>query len=523
MPASFQTRPALRTVIEGENPVGFILRFTLAFHPQATRIGTAVDLARLSTRDDGGLTTTLVLGRDCTVLSDGEAIGEPHVSRKALLISQRQHNSNLAHSSFSLVAPAQSTTRLGIGNATELLVDGAELQRGMTVRLGHGVVGVLRLVGPTPLVQSDPHERAKAQSALPRALGKLIGCSFEWQQIREQIALVSKTDLPVLILGESGVGKELIAQAIHGASLRAQQPLVAVNAAAIPEALAASELFGAEKGAFTGATARGGYFQQAAGSSLFLDEIADLPLSAQAQLLRALESGEVQRLGGTIDNINVRLIAATDGQVNDTSVMSAALLNRLRGFVINVPPLRQRPEDIAVQLVHMLGDALAPLVNAPQPSEAGDQIIAHWAGLFFDCLANPWHGNSRELQFFAQRCTLGDRHLAPAHTRRARQTAQVPALEQTHPSERRCDDDTLYSVHRDNAFEVRATAAAMGWSRATTYRRIQAHPQLRLAADISGDEIRQALAHAGDVQQAAQQLGVSVSALRPRLRSLVSG
>lgn len=523
MPASFQTRPALRTVIEGQDSTGFILRFTLAFHPQTTRIGSTVDLASLSTGEDGGLATTLVLGRDCTVLSDGEAIGEPHVSRKALLISQRQHNSNLAHSSFSLLAPAQSTTRLGVGNATELLVDGAELQRGMTVRLGHGVVGVLRLVGPTSLAQSDPHESARQPMALPNALSKLIGSSFEWQRIREQIALVSQTDLPVLILGESGVGKELIARAIHDASLRAEQPLVAVNAAAIPEALAASELFGAEKGAFTGATGRGGYFQQAAGSSLFLDEIAELPLSAQAQLLRALESGEVQRVGGTIDTIDVRLIAATDGQIDDTSVMSAALLNRLRGFVINVPPLRQRPEDIAVQLVHMLGDALAPLGNAPRLSEAGDQTIAHWASVFFDCLANPWYGNSRELQFFAQRLALGDSNAAPPHARRVRQAAQPQALEQTPPSACRCDDDTLYSVHRDNAFEVRATAAAMGWSRATTYRRIQAHPQLRLAADISGDEIREALARAGDVKQAAQQLGVSVSALRPRLRTLVSG
>lgn len=523
MSASFQTRPALRTVIEGEDSTGFILRLTLAFHPQTSRIGTTVDLASLSTRDDGGLTTTLVLGRDCTVLSDGEAIGEPHVSRKALLIAQRQHNTNLAHSSFSLLAPAQSTTRLGVGNATELLVDGAELQRGVTVRLGHGVVGVLRLVGPTSLSQSDLHESARQPMVLPSALSKLIGCSFEWQQIREQIALVSQTDLPILILGESGVGKELIARAIHGASPRAQQPLVAVNAAAIPEALAASELFGAEKGAYTGATSRGGYFQQAAGSSLFLDEIADLPLSAQAQLLRALESGEVQRVGGTIDTIDVRLIAATDGHVDDTRVMSAALLNRLRGFVINVPPLRQRPEDIAVQLVHMLGDTLAPLVNDSQPSEAGDQTIAHWAGVFFDCLANPWHGNSRELQFFAQRVTLGDHNSAPVHARRVRQTAHSQALESTRPGEHRCDDDTLYSVHRDNAFEVRATAAAMGWSRATTYRRIQAHPQLRLAADISGDEIREALARAGDVKQAAQQLGISVSALRPRLRSLASG
>lgn len=521
MPASFQTRPALRTVIEGESSPGFILRFTLAFHPMVARIGATVDLARLSARDDGGLKTAVALGRDCSVLSDGEAIGEPHVSRKALVISQRQHNSNIALSSFSLVAPAQSTTRLGIGNASELLVDGAELQRGMLVRLGHGVVGVLRLVGPTTLVQSDEHENA--QPSLSNEMSELIGCSYEWQQLCEQIALVSKTDLPVLILGESGVGKELIARAIHTASLRANHRLVAVNAAAIPEALAASELFGAEKGAFTGATARQGYFQQAAGSSLFLDEIADLPQSAQAQLLRALESGEVQRVGGTIEKLDVRLIAATDGQLDDTKVMSAALFNRLRGFVINVPPLRQRPEDIAAQLVHMLGDALAFPTRATQQSEASDQAIAHWASVFFDCLANPWHGNSRELQFFAQRAALGDSRAVPMQSRRVRLNAQAQPVEQVDPGELKCDDDTLYNVHRNNDFEVRATAAALGWSRGTTYRRIQAHPQLRLAADISGEEIRDALARAGDVKQAAQQLGVSVSALRPRLRALVTG
>jgi len=298
---------------------------------------------------------------------------------------------------------------------------------------------------------------------------------------------------------------------------------VTVNAAAIPEALAASELFGAEKGAFTGATARQGYFQKAAGGSLFLDEIADLPKAAQAQLLRALENGEIQRIGGAMEQSDVRLIAATDGLVDDTHVMSTALFNRLRGFVIQVPPLRQRPEDIGLQLAHMLGNALTPLQETTSNTYLTEQAVAHWARVFVDCLANPWHGNSRELRFFAQRVALGDSRATPVRLRHVASDIQSSQSAQSPAGEQDCDDETLCAVHSNNDFEVRATAAALGWSRATTYRRIQKHPTLRLAADIRDDEIRAALARSDDIKQAARQLGVSVSALRPRLRTLAMG
>jgi len=181
----------------------------------------------------------------------------------------------------------------------------------------------------------------------------IIGKSLEMQEIVEVIQQVAPTDITVLITGESGVGKEIVGQAIHAASKRAQRPIVTVNCGAIPEGIIESELFGHEKGSFTGASElRKGYFEIADGGTIFLDEIGELPLQTQVKFLRILENGEFMRVGSSsAKHVDVRVIAATnkdlEREVNNKH-FRPDLFYRLRSVNIRIPPLRERREDIPV-------------------------------------------------------------------------------------------------------------------------------------------------------------------------------
>ena len=181
----------------------------------------------------------------------------------------------------------------------------------------------------------------------------IVGKSLEMQEIVEVIQQVAPTDITVLITGESGVGKEIVGQAIHAASKRAQKPIVTVNCGAIPEGIIESELFGHEKGSFTGANElRKGYFEIADGGTIFLDEIGELPLPTQVKFLRILENGEFMRVGSSsAKRVDVRVIAATnkdlEREVNNKN-FRPDLFYRLRSVNIRIPPLRERREDIPV-------------------------------------------------------------------------------------------------------------------------------------------------------------------------------
>jgi two-component system nitrogen regulation response regulator GlnG len=229
----------------------------------------------------------------------------------------------------------------------------------------------------------------------------LIGRSQPMQDVYRMITRVLRNDLTVLILGESGTGKELVAEAIHQRGSRKNGPFVAVNTAAIPADLIESELFGHEKGAFTGAVARHiGKFEQANGGTLFLDEIGDMPLEAQTRLLRALQSGRIRRVGGRDEiAVDVRIIAATN---RDLAPLIAGgrfredLFYRLNVVPILLPPLRERPDDIAALTRHFLG--LAANEGLPR-RRIGDEAL--------DLLKRqPWRGNVRELRNFAYRAAL---------------------------------------------------------------------------------------------------------------------
>ena len=182
---------------------------------------------------------------------------------------------------------------------------------------------------------------------------KIIGTSKVMQEVFKQIGKLSKSDASILITGESGTGKELIAKAIHDNSLRRDKPFVALNSAAIPKDLLESELFGYEKGAFTGANAsKKGYFEEAENGTLFLDEIADMPIDLQSKLLRVLNDGSFQKLGSSsVIKANVRIIAATHQDLKEKIIKQAFredLFHRLNVITIHLPPLRERENDITL-------------------------------------------------------------------------------------------------------------------------------------------------------------------------------
>jgi len=188
------------------------------------------------------------------------------------------------------------------------------------------------------------------ETRVPDDLG-IVGNSVEMQKIADVVRQVAPTDITVLITGESGVGKELVAKAIHAESSRSKKGLVTVNCGAIPEGIIESELFGHERGSFTGASdQRKGYFELADGGTIFLDEIGELPLAAQVKFLRILENGEYQRVGSSVPRkVNVRIIAATNKDLEHEMRQDrfrADLFYRLRSVNIHVPPLRERREDI---------------------------------------------------------------------------------------------------------------------------------------------------------------------------------
>jgi Nif-specific regulatory protein len=230
----------------------------------------------------------------------------------------------------------------------------------------------------------------------------IIGNSGSMQRVYEAVAQVARTNTTVLIRGESGTGKELVAQAIHYNSLRAKKPFIKVSCAALPETLIESELFGYEKGAFTGAQdRRKGRFELAQGGTLFLDEIGDIHLPTQVKLLRVIQEREFERLGGTeVVKVNVRLVAATNKNMEQAIAQGTFredLFYRLNVFVIFIPPLRERKPDVLLLADHFL---------QRYSSEHGKDIRRISTPAIDMLTAYHWPGNVRELQNVIERSVL---------------------------------------------------------------------------------------------------------------------
>lgn len=254
----------------------------------------------------------------------------------------------------------------------------------------------------TEYTSGDMHISAGDRYAFQKRHG-IVGKSIEIREVVDTIMQVAPTDITVLITGESGTGKEVIARAIHDASRRATRKFIPVNCGAIPEGILESELFGHEKGAFTGAVdARKGYFEIADGGTIFLDEIGDTPVSTQVKLLRVLENGEFMRVGSSEPRrVNVRIIAATNKSLEEevrTRRFRQDLFFRLRSVNIRIPPLRDRRGDIPLLVETFLED----LGDAGRETMITDEAMSA-------LMRHTWPGNVRELRNVIESITVLER------------------------------------------------------------------------------------------------------------------
>jgi DNA-binding NtrC family response regulator len=307
----------------------------------------------------------------------------------------------------------------------------------------------------------------------------IVGASAPMRAVAETLKRVAPTGASVLVQGENGTGKELVARAIHAGSPRARRPLVTVNCAAVPEALFESELFGHVRGAFTGATdARRGKFQQADGGTLFLDEIGEIPLAVQPKLLRALDSGEVQRVGGSVEQVDVRVIAATNRDLEkevQASRFRQDLYYRLLVVPVRVPPLRERPGDAALLARHFLDAACRRNRIRPKTlTEAAISAIERGA----------WPGNVRQLRNAMERIAI----LAPGEAVGVEQvedaapslpasgeTARVPTGPVDLAEElRRRERDIVLAVLERNQWRMASAARELGLERSHLYKKLKA-------------------------------------------------
>ena len=366
--------------------------------------------------------------------------------------------------------------------------------------------------------------------AAPRERHGLVGVSGATERLREQIAAAGTSELPVLLLGETGTGKELAAQAIHAASPR-RGPFVAINLSAIPESTAASQLFGHARGAFTDAgQAHDGYFVQAGGGTLLLDEIGEASIPLQVQLLRALEQREIQPVGGRVRSVDVRVLAATDADLSlavHTGRFRQALLFRLRGLTLPLLPLRERPADIAVQLVHFLTRALDGLGKREHLRLASWQA-SPWLDLAAveAALFARWPGNSRELRAAAGEAALLDAD-APRVTLASTSTATtssssfsssstaLPALDPAGPA--RLSESMIREALAAHGNSVRGAARALQVAPNILYARMHALG-IHRAGELEEAELAAAReAAGGDLEAMARILGVSLRGLQRRL------
>jgi len=254
----------------------------------------------------------------------------------------------------------------------------------------------------TPTDLPNRTARAAERQAQEHSSGEIVGRSPELQQILRLIARVAPTDSTVLILGETGTGKELVAKAIHEHSSRKTKPMIKVNCAALPVNLIESELFGHERGSFTGATERRiGKFELAHQGTLFLDEIGEMPLELQVKLLRALQEREIERIGGrTTIKVDTRIIAATNRELErevEEGRFRADLYYRLNIFPIALPSLRNRRDDIPLLAMHFI---------QKHSKKTGRSISSMSNNVLEQIINYEWPGNIRELEHVIERSLL---------------------------------------------------------------------------------------------------------------------
>jgi two-component system nitrogen regulation response regulator GlnG len=440
------------------------------------------------------------------------------------------------------------------------------------IRFTAGPEGRVRLViepGGTPVIADMPIERgieftAEAVAAgIPLALAervvvllhlfertsdaadslRMVGESPGIRRVRSAIERLTDLPVPVLIRGETGTGKELVARAIHDRSARRNASFVSVNLGAIPRELAAAELFGSTKGAFTSATRdREGLFRAAHGGTLFLDEVGEAPPEVQVMLLRVLETGELYPVGADVPvQAQVRLIAATDAnleqQIRDGR-FKASLLHRLAGYEVRIPPLRERREDIGPLFYHFAREELEAIGEAHRLAPE-DPYARPWlpASIAAQLVRSAWPGNIRQLRNVTRQLVIDSRGLAqlrldpqlaeelamPARGTPARDPAPMPPAPAAPPRRKPSEvtEHELLEVLRACAWDLKAAADRLRIPRPSIYDLIDKSTGIRTAGDLGAEEIATCFrACDGDLDAMVAQLEVSRRALSRRIKEL---
>jgi two-component system nitrogen regulation response regulator NtrX len=302
---------------------------------------------------------------------------------------------------------------------------------------------------------------------------KMIGESPAWRRAVEQAGMAARSDARVLLIGESGTGKELLAAHVHGESPFRAGPFVKVNCAAIPTELIESELFGHEKGAYTGAaTARRGKFELADGGTLFLDEVGDLHAGSQAKLLRVLQEGEFHRVGGEQPvRVSVRVVAATNRDLTEMIAQDKFredLYYRLCVVPIRVPSLRERPQDVPELVEYFLGEFCVRNNFRKRSMDSGVMPVLQ---------AYPWPGNARELRNVVERMAIlstGDTICADAIPGEIRHYKESDAKSTVHEARESAEREHIQKALDAANWNVSSAARALGMERTNLHKRIRA-------------------------------------------------
>jgi two-component system nitrogen regulation response regulator GlnG len=523
-------------------PADRVLALTIVSHPFSQRAGEQAVFELV----EGGREVTLTRNAPDFV-RPGKLIGvpldDPFVSRKPIRFA---------------AAPGGGVKVNAEAGGTPVfagtLIDGSttftaeELAHGAPLELAQRVVLLLHMVDRVADNTSD--------------LLSMVGASSGLRRVRLAIERLADLAVPVLIRGETGTGKELVARAIHDRSPRRAGPFISVNLGAIPRELAAAELFGSTRGAFTGARDRDGLFRAAHGGTLFLDEVGEAPPEVQVTLLRVLETSEIFPVGGDKPvAVQVRLIAATDANLEDqirSGQFKAPLLHRLAGYEVRMPPLRERREDIGPLFYHFAREELSAIGEghrlSPQDPYARPWLPAHLAA---QLVRYPWPGNIRELRNVTRQLVIESRGLSqlridprlsdqlgivagssneslptrhPSDPALDRQLPAEPSSERRRPSDpslelRRKASDVaeaeLIDALRASAWDLKAAADRLRIPRPSIYDLIDRNPNIRIAGDLSPEEIEQAFhTCGGDIDAMVPLLQVSKRALTRRLREL---
>lgn len=520
-----------------------LLTLTVAHHPDPERVGERVRLPLLSLA-----ALRIAVGRaEPTFRAAGRSSATPlltpFVSRKPLWLE------GLGDEGVRVDA-RESGSKVEVDGrpvTSTLDLDAASIERGIVIQLGSHVVLVLHAEHDLPFSTGPLDER-------------LIGQSEPILEVKAAITRVAQDRAGVLVRGETGSGKEVVAAAIHHLSQRRERPFVAVNMAAISSTLAASELFGHVRGAFSGADQNhDGLFVRAHGGTLFMDEVGDTPNDVQATLLRVLETGEVLPVGGRAPkSVDVRVVAATDADLDRAIAdgrFRGPLFYRLAANEIRVPALRERRADIGRLIVYFLRRELATLgrevlLRAPE----GDDTPWLRARLVARLVRYDWPGNVRQLKSICHAIALGS--ATPEGVSEAELDRLMPARAATSPGQPRpyvevpepvvkydprptietevavpvrrpgrapasITHDELEQVLASVDFRLSVAADHFGISRPTMNELVDKHPRLKRAQKLSLAEVQAGLAQArANNEPAWRMLGVSERGLKQRMKEL---